>query len=98
MILPLTLPSASSSSTSAGTLPPALAQLGSSELFLLELQGELEVSGDKRGQVVGRLTIDDSDSGKVRPALILILILILIPISLLSLSFSFSSGGGCGPV
>ena len=93
MIIPLTLPSASSSSTSAGTLPPALAQLGSSELFLLELQGELEVAGDKHGQVVGRLTIDDSDSGKVR----LLVIVIVIPISLLSLSFSFSSGGGCGP-
>ncbi|KAI0255134.1 Ctf8-domain-containing protein [Lactifluus subvellereus] len=70
MILPLTLPSASSSrDTSAGTLPPALAQLGSSELFLLELQGELEVSGDKRGQLVGRLTIDDDDSGKGKPTL-----------------------------
>jgi hypothetical protein len=66
MILPLILPSASSSSTTTGTLPHALAQFGSSEFFLLELQGELEVSGDKAGQLVGRLTIDD-DSSKVRP-------------------------------
>jgi hypothetical protein len=64
MILPLTLPVNSSPGSPA--LPSALARLGSSELFLLELQGELEVSGDKHGQLVGRLTIDDDD-GKVRP-------------------------------
>ena len=63
MIIPLTLPSGPSASSN--TLPPALAQLGSSELFLLELQGDLVLSGDKRGQLVGQLTIDDS--GKVRP-------------------------------
>ena len=64
MIVPLTLPSGPSAS--ARTLPPALAQLGSSGLFLLELQGDLEVSddSDKRGQLVGHLTVDDS--GKVR--------------------------------
>jgi chromosome transmission fidelity protein 8 len=66
MILPLTLPSASSSSTTTATLPPALAQLGSSEFFLLELQGDLEVCGDKSGQPIGRLTIDDYP-GNVRP-------------------------------
>ncbi|KAH8983385.1 hypothetical protein EDB86DRAFT_2755196, partial [Lactarius hatsudake] len=38
--------------------------LGSSEPFLLELQGDLEVSGDKRGQLVGYLTTDDSGKGK----------------------------------
>ena len=65
MILPLTLP-AKSSSPDSPALPPALARLGSSELFLLELQGELEVSGDKHGQLVGRLTIDDTNDGKVR--------------------------------
>ena len=63
MILPLTLPAKSSPGTP--TLPSALARLSSSELFLLELQGKLEVSGDKHGQLVGRLTIDDD--GKVRP-------------------------------
>ncbi|KAF8270536.1 chromosome transmission fidelity protein 8, partial [Lactarius quietus] len=51
-------------STSANSLPPALAQLGSSELFLLELQGDLVLTGDKRGQLVGHLTIDDSGKGK----------------------------------
>ncbi len=64
MIIPLTLPSGPS--TNASTLPPALAQLGSSELFLLDLQGVLDVTGDKRSELVGRLTIDDS--GKVRVA------------------------------
>ena len=64
MILPLALPVKPSPGSPA--LPSALARLGSSELFLLELQGELEVSGDKHGQLVGRLTIDDDD-GKVRP-------------------------------
>ncbi|KAH8990288.1 Ctf8-domain-containing protein [Lactarius akahatsu] len=62
MIVPLIL--SSGPSAGARTLPPALAQLGSSELFLLELQGDLEVSGDKRGQLVGHLTIDDSGKGK----------------------------------
>ena len=41
---------------------PTLARLGSSELFLLELQGELEVSGTKHGKPVGRLTIDDTNT------------------------------------
>ncbi|TFY83784.1 hypothetical protein EWM64_g228, partial [Hericium alpestre] len=40
------------------SLPPALAQIGTSELALIELQGSLEVEGDKRGQTVGKLTID----------------------------------------
>jgi len=62
MILPLTLPA--QSSPDAPVLPPALASLGSSELFLLELQGELEVSGDKHGQLVGRLSIAEDGKGK----------------------------------
>lgn len=65
MIIPLTLPSGPSAH--ANTLPPALAQLGSSELFLLELQGDLILSGDKRGQLVGHLTV--SDDGKGKPTL-----------------------------
>jgi hypothetical protein len=62
MILPLTLPH--KPSPNSPVLPPIFAHLGSSELFLLELQGDLEVSGDKHGQLVGRLTIDED--GKVR--------------------------------
>lgn len=63
MIIPIALPR--QPSPGSPTLPPALAHLGSSELFLLELQGDLEVLGDKHGQLVGRLNIDD-DHGKVR--------------------------------
>jgi chromosome transmission fidelity protein 8 len=68
MIIPLTFPPKSSpnGAESEPTLPSALAQLGSSEFFLLELQGELEITGDKSGQLVGRLTIDDTNDGKVR--------------------------------
>ena len=66
MIIPLTLPSGPSAQ--ANTLPPALAQLSSSELFLIELQGDLILTGDKRGQLVGQLTIDDN--GKVRAVLL----------------------------
>ena len=65
MILPITLPPKPSPGSPA--LPPVLTRLGSSELILLELQGELDVSGDKHGQLVGRLTIDDDAiDGKVR--------------------------------
>jgi len=68
MIIPLTLtlPPKSSPNGAEPALPSALARLGSSEFFLLELQGELEVSGDKHGQLVGRLTIDDTNDSKVR--------------------------------
>jgi hypothetical protein len=65
MIVPLTLPPKSSPNGTKPALPSALARLGSSEFFLLELQGELEVSGDKHGQLVGCLTIDDTNDGKV---------------------------------
>ena len=65
MIVPLTLPPKSSPNGTEPALPSALARLGSSEFFLLEMQGELEVSGDKHGQLVGRLTIDDTNDGKV---------------------------------
>jgi chromosome transmission fidelity protein 8 len=65
MIVPLTFPPKSSPNGAEPALPSSLARLGSSEFFLLELQGELEVSGDKHGQLVGRLTIDDTNDGKV---------------------------------
>ncbi|KAF8492591.1 Ctf8-domain-containing protein [Russula emetica] len=69
MIIPLTLPPKSSLNGAEPALPSALARLGSSEFFLLELQGELEVTGDKQGQLVGRLTIDDTNDGKGKPTL-----------------------------
>ncbi|TFY54759.1 hypothetical protein EVG20_g9578 [Dentipellis fragilis] len=66
MIIPITLPSSDSASTS---LPPTLAQIGSSELVLIELQGSLEVEGDKHGKSVGKLTIPDDD--KLKPTLLI---------------------------
>ncbi|TFY73571.1 hypothetical protein EWM64_g10441 [Hericium alpestre] len=56
LIIPVTLALGHSAGESA--LPPALAQIGTSELALIELQGSLEVQGDRRGQTVGKLTID----------------------------------------
>ncbi|KZV64864.1 hypothetical protein PENSPDRAFT_668771 [Peniophora sp. CONT] len=39
-------------------LPPTLANIGTSEVALLELQGQLEVEGNQSGQVAGKLTLD----------------------------------------
>ncbi len=61
MILPLML--APQPSPGAPTLLSALTHLGSSELFLLKLQGELEVSSEQHGQLVSQLMMDDD--GKV---------------------------------
>ncbi|OSX57620.1 hypothetical protein POSPLADRAFT_1155935 [Postia placenta MAD-698-R-SB12] len=47
-------------STSQHTFPPQLAQFGSEEVILIELQGSLEAEGDKQGQTVGKLRIDDA--------------------------------------
>ena len=57
MIIPLNISNDASSSN--GLLPPQLAQFGTDELVLIEMQGTLEVDGDKAGQTVGKLTIDD---------------------------------------
>ncbi|KAH7341533.1 hypothetical protein B0J17DRAFT_714701 [Rhizoctonia solani] len=56
MIIPITTPPESKSG-----LPqhPRLARLGN-ELFLLEMQGKLEVEGPKEGAFVGVLGLDDS--------------------------------------
>ncbi|KAJ7168560.1 Ctf8-domain-containing protein [Mycena filopes] len=63
MIISITFPSSSSSST-APHLPPALAQISHSELVLIELQGALEVEctsdRERDGRLVGRLCIDDA--------------------------------------
>ncbi|TFK49386.1 hypothetical protein OE88DRAFT_422511 [Heliocybe sulcata] len=61
MIIPITLPRPSSSSPS---LPRALAKLGSSEVVLIELQGSLEVEGDRAGQAVGTLTFPEDNNAK----------------------------------
>ncbi|KAI0701529.1 Ctf8-domain-containing protein [Cerioporus squamosus] len=39
-------------------LPPQLVQFGTEELVLIELQGALEVEGNKDGQLVGKLRVD----------------------------------------
>ncbi|KAJ7168552.1 Ctf8-domain-containing protein [Mycena filopes] len=65
MIIPITFPSSSSSSsTNTPHLPPALAQISHSELVLIELQGALEVEctsdRERDGRLVGRLCVDDA--------------------------------------
>ncbi|VDC07551.1 unnamed protein product [Peniophora sp. CBMAI 1063] len=52
---------------SGQSLPPTLANIGTSEVALVELQGELEVEGDKSGQVAAKLTLDPE--GKKKPSL-----------------------------
>lgn len=42
------------------TFPPALAQFGSDEMVLIELQGSLEVEGNNVGQTVGKLSVDNT--------------------------------------
>ncbi len=39
-------------------LPPQMVQFGTEELVLIELQGALEVDGNKDGQLVGNLRVD----------------------------------------
>ena len=39
-------------------LPPQLVQFGTDELVLIELQGALDVEGNKDGQLVGKLRIN----------------------------------------
>lgn len=58
MIIPINITQAGTSSLK--NLPPQLAQFGTDELVLIELQGALEVEGDGQGQVVGKLSIDAS--------------------------------------
>ena len=52
------------------SLPPTLANIGTSEVALVELQGELEVEGDKSGQIAAKLTLDPE--GKVNFYVLLI--------------------------
>jgi len=57
MIIPINV--GSSSAISGASLPPQLAQFGTDELVLIEMQGTLESDNDKAGQTVGKLTIDE---------------------------------------
>lgn len=63
MIIPINISSGTSSSY--GSLPPQLAQFGTDELVLIEMQGTLEVEGNKAGQMVGKLSIDDKTVSKL---------------------------------
>lgn len=58
MIIPVNLPS-SSNSENETTFPPQLAKLGTKEVILLELQGSVQTEGDRDGQLVGTLKIDE---------------------------------------
>ncbi|CAE6415301.1 unnamed protein product [Rhizoctonia solani] len=62
MIIPIITPPESSSGFPQH---PRLARLGK-ELFLLEMQGKLEVEGAKEGGFVGVLALDDSDKVTLR--------------------------------
>ena len=54
MIIPITLPAPSSPSSPA--LPPNIARIGTSELVLIELQGDIHADGDRRDQPIGTLS------------------------------------------
>jgi len=55
-------------STTGSALPPQLAQYGTDEVVLIELQGSLEVGGETAGQLVGKL---DLDSDPKKPTLLI---------------------------
>ena len=64
MIIPITLPAPSSPSSPA--LPPNIARIGTSELVLIELQGDIHADGDRRDQPIGTLTVPDASDTQVR--------------------------------
>ncbi|TDL25684.1 hypothetical protein BD410DRAFT_716936 [Rickenella mellea] len=58
MIIPINF---ASSSNSDARLPPQLARIGTDEVVLIELQGALQVEGDRAGQQVGKLHFANDD-------------------------------------
>ncbi|KAI0773503.1 Ctf8-domain-containing protein [Fomes fomentarius] len=58
MLIPIHFDLPGPSSSQHRQLPPQLVQFGSEGLLLIELQGALEVEGDKNGQLVGKLRVD----------------------------------------
>ncbi|KAJ2924645.1 hypothetical protein H1R20_g12443, partial [Candolleomyces eurysporus] len=72
MIIPITLPDPSTSSTSNPKLPPTLAKISHDEIVLIELQGALDVGdahpSERNGKFVGKLSIDD---GLKKPTLLI---------------------------
>ena len=66
MIIPINVTPPSSSRR---TFPPQLAQYGTDEVVLIELQGSLDVEGEMAGQFVGKLDLcsDTVSADYVRP-------------------------------
>ncbi|KAL6301356.1 Ctf8-domain-containing protein [Sparassis latifolia] len=58
MIIPINLDTVPLSPLGS-KFPPQLAQFGTDEVVLIELQGALDVEGDRQGETVGTLRIDD---------------------------------------
>ncbi|KAI0333364.1 hypothetical protein GY45DRAFT_1244918 [Cubamyces sp. BRFM 1775] len=58
MLVPVNVAIPGPSSAPQRKLPPQLVQYGTDELVLIELQGALDVEGNKDGQLVGKLRID----------------------------------------
>ena len=38
-------------------LPPSLAKIGENETVIIELQGSIEIEGDKSGELIGNLDV-----------------------------------------
>ncbi|KAI8984809.1 Ctf8-domain-containing protein [Trametes punicea] len=58
MLIPVNVALPGPSCTPRRKLPPQLVQFGTDELLLIELQGALEVEGDRDSQLVGKLRVD----------------------------------------
>ncbi|KAI0365468.1 hypothetical protein BV20DRAFT_973158 [Pilatotrama ljubarskyi] len=58
MLIPINVNIPGPSSPTNRRLPPQLVQFGSEELVLIELQGALDVEGNKDSQLVGKLRVD----------------------------------------
>ncbi|KAI1790664.1 Ctf8-domain-containing protein [Ganoderma leucocontextum] len=60
MLIPINIDIPGPSTPRRPHLPPQLVQFGTDELVLIELQGALEVEGNKDGQLVGELEVDSA--------------------------------------
>ncbi|TBU51931.1 Ctf8-domain-containing protein [Dichomitus squalens] len=58
MLIPINIDLPGPSTPRRPNLPPQLIQFGTDELILIELQGSLEVEGNRDGQLVGKLRVD----------------------------------------
>ncbi|KAF9526340.1 Ctf8-domain-containing protein [Crepidotus variabilis] len=64
MLIPITLPSSTSSSFSNPKLPPTIAKISHDEFVLIELQGALEIEGsnprERDGKFIGTFKMDEA--------------------------------------